>query len=142
MIYLETFILKKITIDDAEMKQDKFNAELIALSGYTPKGKKYIEGRKNFLDNAKNVYEMREKIIEGFDDGVFPLKSDDESEEQAKHKEETKNIRNENGLNDYKNFIRLIKSKETGTDRGLPKKYFALEIEDSVNLTLIIGQTL
>ena len=48
MIYLETFILKKITIDDAEMKQDKFNAELNALSGYTPKGKKYIEGRKTF----------------------------------------------------------------------------------------------
>ena len=33
-----------MTIDDAEMKQDKFNATLNAL----------IEGRKNHLDNAKD----------------------------------------------------------------------------------------
>ena len=30
------------------------------------------------LDNAKNFYEERKKIIEGFNDGKFSLKSDDD----------------------------------------------------------------
>ena len=32
------------------------------------------------LDNAKNFYEERKKIIEGFNDGKFSLKSDDDDE--------------------------------------------------------------
>ena len=30
------------------------------------------------LDNAKNFYEERKKIVEDFNDGKFSLKSDDE----------------------------------------------------------------
>ena len=116
-----------MTINDAKMKQNKFNAEFNALSGYTPKDKKYIEGRKNLFDNAKNFYEGREKIIEVFDDGIFPLKPDDEFKQQARHEEETKNIRNENGLVDYKRFMDLVYSKERDIDNGLVKKYFSVQ---------------
>ena len=33
------------------------------LSDYTPKAQKYIEAKNCLLDNAKNFYEGREKII-------------------------------------------------------------------------------
>ena len=48
---------KKMTIDDAEKKQNEFNKTLGDLSDHTPKNKKYIEARENLLDNAKNIYE-------------------------------------------------------------------------------------
>ena len=57
---------KKMLIDDAEMKQDKFNAKLSALSGYSPKKQEYIEVKNKLLVNAKKFYERRKKIIEGF----------------------------------------------------------------------------
>ena len=53
-------------IDDAEMKQDKFNAKLSALSGYSPKKQEYIEVKNKLLVNAKKFYQRRKKVIEGF----------------------------------------------------------------------------
>ena len=67
----------------------------------------------------KIFYEGRKKIIEGFKKGIFPLKSDDEFKEQARHK----NIRNENGLIDYNKFMELIKSKENEMNNELVSKY-------------------
>ena len=59
---------RKMAIDDAEGKQDDFDAVLDALSRYSPKYQKYIEANNNLLDNAKNFYKGREKII-----GVFKI---------------------------------------------------------------------
>ena len=42
------------------------------------KAQKNIETKNKLLDNAKNFYKGRKKIIEGFKNGLFPLKSDDE----------------------------------------------------------------
>ena len=71
-----------MTIDEAEIKQDEFNSILGVLSNYTPKAQKYIETKNKLLDNAKNFYEGREKNIDGFKNRIFPLKFDDEFEEQ------------------------------------------------------------
>ena len=111
-----------MTIHDAEMKQNKYDAKLNALSRYFARNQKYIEAKNKLLDNAKNFYEGTEKIIEGFKKGIFPLKSDDEFKKQARHEEEIKIIRNENGLIDYKKFMDLIYSKETDIDDRLVKK--------------------
>ena len=51
---------------------------------------------------------MREKVIEGFKNGIFPLNHDDEFEEENRYQEEIKNIRNENGLIDYNKLMNLI----------------------------------
>ena len=77
---------KNMTIDDAEMKQDEFNSILGVLSNYTPKAQKYIEAKNILLDNTKIFYKGRKKIIEGFKNGIFPLKSDDGFEEQQTSK--------------------------------------------------------
>ena len=79
-----------MTTDDAELKQDKFNAVLGVLSKYTPSDEKYNEAKNKLLNNAKDVFRGREKIIKGFKDGVFPLNYDDVVEEQARYEEEEK----------------------------------------------------
>ena len=55
-----------MTIDDVEHMQDEFDSILGVLSKYTPKVQKYIEAKNKLLDNAKNFYKGREKIVEGF----------------------------------------------------------------------------
>ena len=76
-----------MTRDEVEMKQDEFNSVLGALSNYAPKSQKYIEAKNKLLNNAKNFYDCREKIIKGFKDGTFSLKSDDKFEEQQRSSE-------------------------------------------------------
>ena len=106
-----------MTIDRAEIKQDEFNSTLAVLSNYAPKSKKYIEAKNSLLNNAKNFYEGREKIIKGFKDGIFPLKSDDEFEEQQTSKKFNKK---EPPIKPTKTDVKeLIIKEETGTDREL-----------------------
>ena len=106
-----------MTINDAEIRQNKFNSIRDALNYYYPKDKKYIEARKSLTNNAKNFYEGREKIIEGFREGIFPLKSDDnEFGQQQTSKKTTKADVNE--------FNEWIIKKETGINRELFKKHF------------------
>ena len=108
---------KKITIDDAEMKQDEFNSILDALNNYSPKAQKYIEAKNSLLNNAKNFYKGREKIIKGFKDGIFPLKSDDEFEEQQTSKKFNKK---EPPIKPTKTDVKeLIIKEKTDTDREL-----------------------
>ena len=56
---------KKTTIDEVERKQDEFSAVIGALKKYTPRDNKYVEAKNRLLNNVKNFYKGREKIIEG-----------------------------------------------------------------------------
>ena len=76
----------------------------------------------------KNYTRGEKKIIEGFKERIFLLKSDDKFKEQARHDEkEIKNIRNENGLIDYNEFMKLIKLKERKSSNELVRKYFLVQ---------------
>ena len=57
---------KKMSIDDAEMKQNEFDAKFNALSRCSPRNQKYIDTNIKLLDNPKTFYEESKKIIEGF----------------------------------------------------------------------------
>ena len=81
---------RKMTIDDAELKQDEFNAVLGVLSIYTPRDQKYNKPKNKLLNNATKFFRGREKIIKGFKDGIFPLNHDDEFEEKNRYEEEIK----------------------------------------------------
>ena len=52
---------EKMTVDNAEIKQDEFDSIVTNLSNYTPKVQKYIETKNKLLNNAKNFYEGRKK---------------------------------------------------------------------------------
>ena len=90
-------------VNDAEMKQNEINSILDALNNYSPKAQKYMESKNSLLNNAKDFYEGTEKLIEGFKERIFPLKSDDEFKEQARHKII---------LMDYNKLMKLIKLEE------------------------------
>ena len=101
------------------MKQDEFNSILDALNNYSPKTQKYIETKNSLLNNAKNFYKGREKIIEGFKERIFPLKSDDEFEQWQTSKKPTKA--------DAKTFNESINKKETDISRELFRNYFRFQ---------------
>ena len=101
------------------MKQDEFNSILDALNNYSPKTQKYIETKNSLLNNAKNFYKGREKVIEGFKERIFPLKSDDEFEQWQTSKKPTKA--------DAKTFNKWINKKETDISRELFRNYFRFQ---------------
>ena len=82
---------RNITIDEAESKQDEFNAVLHVLKNYSPKHDKYVTLKNNLVDNANKFYVGREKIIEGFKNGVFSFCYHRDNEARMKFEEEEKN---------------------------------------------------
>ena len=79
---------KKTTIDYVERKQDEITGVMGALKGYAPRDNKYVEAKNKLLNNAKNFYEGREKIIEGFKNRVFPLYNNEIYEQMETEREE------------------------------------------------------
>ena len=63
---------RKMTINDAKSIQNKFDQDLFVLNNYGPKAQNYIEAKNRLLDNVKNFYKGRKKIIEGFQNRIFP----------------------------------------------------------------------
>ena len=60
-----------MTIDEAAKKQNEFDGVLGALNIYSTKNKQYIDAKHKLLDNANIFYKGKEKIIEGFKNGIF-----------------------------------------------------------------------
>ena len=65
---------KETTIDDAGRKQNEFSRVIAALKKFTPRENKYVEAKNRLLNNVKNFYEGREKIIEGFKNEIYEKK--------------------------------------------------------------------
>ena len=116
---------KIMTINDAEMKQNEFNSIIDALNNYFSRTQKYIEAKNSLLNNAKNFYKGREKIIEGFKQGIFLLKSDGEFEQQQTSKKPIKT--DVNALNQW------INKEETNINRELFKKHFNFQRPSSMD---------
>ena len=52
-----------MTINDAEIRQNKFNSKRDVLDNYSPKDKKYIEAKNSLINNAKSFYTGRKKLL-------------------------------------------------------------------------------
>ena len=124
VIYLKTFVLKKMTMDDAEIKKNEFDVKPNALSRYSPRSQSYIEAKNKILVNAKKLLQGEKNIIEGFKKGIFPLKSDDESK-KFNEKESPKKV-------DVKEFNELIIKKEKGIDKEIFKKYLDFQTQSAL----------
>ena len=48
-----------------------------ALKAYAPRDDKYVEAKNKLVNNIENFCKGREKIIEGFKNGEFPVYYDD-----------------------------------------------------------------
>ena len=79
---------RKTTIDEAKRIQEEFDVAVNSLKNYAPTDNKYVEAKNKLLNNAKNFYEGREKIIEGFINKIFSLYYNQLYEYQMKEEEE------------------------------------------------------
>ena len=80
------------------------------------------------MNITKKIYKGREKIIERFKNGIFPINYDDEKEEeQTRYEEEENKIRNQNGLIDYKRLKGLIDLKNRDINNELVRKYVQVQ---------------
>ena len=110
-----------MTINDAQMKQNKFHSMVDALNNYYPRAQNYIKSKNSLLNNAKNVYKGREKIIEGFEQEIFLYKGDvfktkeEESEDKSEKESEEEKI---------EKFIKYIENESKNINYDLFKKYF------------------
>ena len=64
---------ENITVDEAEIKQNKFAEKLDELRAYTAREYKCIDLKKSVFKNAKNFSDGWEKIVNGFKNGILPL---------------------------------------------------------------------
>ena len=60
--YFEDLYSKKITRDDAEMKQDESNLILDSLNNYSPNAQKFIEAKNSLLNKCKKLLKGKRKI--------------------------------------------------------------------------------
>ena len=89
-----------------------------------------LRQKNKLLDNAKNFYEGREKIIEGFKNGIFPLNHNDEFKEEQ---QTSKTFNKKEPLIkptkiDANELNELIIKKEAGINKELFKNYFKFEM--------------
>ena len=110
-----------VTIDEAESKQEEFNAVLHVLKNYSPKHDKYVILRNNLVDNASKFYEGREKIIEVFKNEVLPFYYDKDYEEQMKFEKEKEE---EETIFSVSKFDEWVNKQETSIKTELFTKHF------------------
>ena len=113
---------RNITIDEAESKQEEFNVVLHLLKRYSPKYDKYVTLKNNLVDSASKFYEGREKIIEGFKNGVFSFYCDRDYDERMRYEKEE-----EKTITDIDEFKKCITKKETKINKDLFKSFFPFQ---------------
>ena len=115
-------------------KQDEFNEVVNALSRYSPRDKKYIGAKNKFFDNAKNFYKGRDKIIEGFKNGILPLSKKDDMKTDSGHQQpDVLDTPEEIKFND---FLKHIKEEQKNIGMRLSEETFAYKTLDKMLQTL------
>ena len=77
--------------------------------------------------HVKKIYKGRKKIIEGLKTEIFSINCDEIVKEQARYKEEEKNIGNDNGLIDYWRLARLCDLKYRDINDELVRNQFLVQ---------------
>ena len=94
---------------------------LHVLKYYSPKYDRYVTLKNNLVDNASKFHEGKEKIIEGFKNGVFPFYYDEDDEERMKFEKEEEKESEEN------KFFKYIENKSKGISYDLFRRHFDFE---------------
>ena len=109
---------------------------------YSPKHDKYVTLKNNLVDNASKFYEGREKIIEGFKNGIFPLYYDSRyHEERMKYEEEEKEQEEKQKptKDDLISLNKHIIDEETNINEDVFKKYF--DFQRPSDMLMLLNKT-
>ena len=97
-----------MSVDKAKKKTRriycKASCSKISSKAYSAKNEKHIKTKNNLLGNAKNFYDGRKIVIDGFKNGIFSFCT-----EGKIHKDD---IRNKNDLINHEKLDRLISLKK------------------------------
>ena len=75
---------------------------LTGVKAYAPRDNKYVEAKNKLVNNVKNFYKGRQKIIEGFKNGVFPVYYDEREEFRKEVEEDEEDEKDEEDEEDEK----------------------------------------
>ena len=113
-----------------------------ALKAYAPRDNKYVEAKNKLVDNVENFYKGREKIIEGFKNGVFPVyygnqeefseDEDDQEDEEDEREEQEEQEEQKLMKYDSKTLIKQIADEEKDINKELFKKYFKAQMSSDM----------
>ena len=111
-----------MTIDDAEIKQNKFAEKTDELRAYPARGSKQIYLKESVSKNTKNFYDGWEKIVYGFKNGILPLSKKvdmktDSGDQQPNILETPKQTK-------FNDFLSQIKEEQKNIDMSLFKEVF------------------
>ena len=96
---------------------------LHVLKEYKSKNDKCVTLKNNLLDNASKFYKGREKVIEGFQNGIFPLYYDSRyHEERVNYEEEEQDEKQKPTKNDLITLNKHITDEEKNINKKLFKK--------------------
>ena len=130
---------KNMTIEEAEIKQNKFVEKLDELRAFPERGSKYIDFKENVSKNVKIFYGGWEKFVYGFKNGILPPKTDGD---QLTHILDTPKQKR------FGNFLKRIKEEQKYIDTKLFNSYFSYEnlmkcykicLNQKVRLTIMIN---
>ena len=84
------------------------------LKAYAPRDNRFVEAKNKLVNNVEKFYKGREKIIEGFKNGVFPVyygNREDEEDEEDKQEEQEEKQEEES---EESKFLKYIENKSEG----------------------------
>ena len=73
----------KTSIEDALQEQVEIEKLLMSLEKYDPSNTYKIKTGKEVLKNAEDLFETRNRIVNAFRDGIFPLAKDVQKTDQS-----------------------------------------------------------
>ena len=113
---------KEFSVNGAYVIQEEFNAVLTTLEKYKPRDSEYNNKKLKLWENIKGFHDGREMIINAFKNKIFQLYH----KENMFEDKDKNDIRDENGLINYKMLERLTFSRKD-INNELAKKYFLVE---------------
>ena len=111
---IKDILSKNMTIDRAEIKQNKYAEKLDGLRAYLARVSKYIGLKESVSKNVKKFYDRWEKIVHGFENGILLLsKKDDMNTDSANRQLDTLNTTEQRR---FKEFLSQIKEEPKNID--------------------------
>ena len=121
---------KNMTIDEAEVKQNKFTEKLDELRAYPARGSKYIDLKESVSKNVKNVYDGREKVASGLKNKILSLSK--KAVEKTDSDNQQSDILDTPEQQRFNDFLSQIKEEQKHIDMSLFEEVFDDDMPDKI----------
>ena len=125
---------KNMTIDEAEIKQKKFDEQVDELKDYPTRVSKYIDLKKSASKNVKNFHDEWEKIVNAFKNKIMPLSK--KIDEKTDRDDQQPDILDASEQKRFNDFLSQIKEEKRNKDMALFKGVFGYEMSVQMLQTL------